>query len=425
MLQEKASFRDPAGRIVVHNGVVRRVIAKEGMIDYCDLMESGLYMHLMMEGLLIPHKQIDAYTIEPQQIPFISYPYEWPFDYLKESALNTLEINSIALKHNMILKDASAYNMQFFNGGMILIDTLSFTKYEDGMPWMAYRQFVQHFLAPLLLAKYRGPTSPQIDGIDPGLAFDLLPLKAKRLPVLLHLGLQSMSGKVNSNKPVKMPKRNLIALMDNLTNYISRLEYKPKAGWKDYQECSYIALAKLSKWNIVDGMLSDLPYGTLCDVGANVGEFTQLALSYGQSAMAIERDYSAANELSKNLPYCLCLVQDICEPSPAIGWVNEERKSFLDRWHPDTIMALALIHHICIGNNVPLKMVAELFAGHCNHLIIEFVPAGDPMSVKIAGSKVYPAYSQEIFESEFSKHFKILRKENIEDSCRTVYFMSQ
>ena len=73
-------------------------------------------------------------VIQPDKVDFISYPYEWSFSQLKDAALATLAIQKEALNAGMILKDASAYNIQFHQGTPLLIDTLSFTKYVEGQP---------------------------------------------------------------------------------------------------------------------------------------------------------------------------------------------------------------------------------------------------------------------------------------------------
>ncbi|HNQ96085.1 MAG TPA: hypothetical protein PKH47_15555, partial [Anaerolineales bacterium] len=155
-----ASFRDPSGFLFSRGGVLYRQVNRAYEGDYTRLMESGLYERLVKAGFLIPHveaNQVEAESeaafkvIQPERVPFISYPYEWSFGQLKSAALATLTIQKRALKADMSLKDASAYNMQFVRGKAMLIDTLSFEMYQEGQPWVAYKQFCQHFLAPLAL----------------------------------------------------------------------------------------------------------------------------------------------------------------------------------------------------------------------------------------------------------------------------------
>ncbi len=146
-----SSFRDPSGFIFQRNNSIYRQINNSYQPHYDLLMESGLYESLVDSGFLIPHEEkmdvqcespLNFYrVIEPEFIPFISYPYEWCFSQLKDAALLTLEIQQRALKFGMSLKDCSAYNIQFRRGKPLLIDTFCFEKYQEGKPWVAYRQF--------------------------------------------------------------------------------------------------------------------------------------------------------------------------------------------------------------------------------------------------------------------------------------------
>ena len=159
-----SSYRDPSGFIFARDGVIYRQVNLSCQEDYDLLLESGLYEDIVNSGLLVCHSELPESTlispggykiIKPEPIPFISYPCEWCFSQLQDAALTTIRILKRALEFGMSLKDASAYNIQFLRGKPILIDTLSFEKYREGAPWAAYRQFCQHFLAPLALASYR------------------------------------------------------------------------------------------------------------------------------------------------------------------------------------------------------------------------------------------------------------------------------
>jgi len=184
-----SSFRDPSGFVFWQDGAIYRQINTIYKEDYDRLMTSGLHKALVEEGLIVSHEEVAlqsaapqvAYkVIRPDQVPFISYPYEWSFSQLKGAALATLRIQRKALDFGMSLKDCSAYNMQFMKGKPVFIDTLSFEKYQEGSPWVAYRQFCQHFLAPLALMSHRDSRLGQLlrihlDGVPLDLASKLLP----------------------------------------------------------------------------------------------------------------------------------------------------------------------------------------------------------------------------------------------------------
>src|SRR5215216_6396727 len=216
--QLAASFRDPSGFLFARDGVLYRQVNRKYEQEYTRLMESGLYDKLVKAGLLVSHVEVDhapaeaalAYKIiQPERVPFISYPYEWSFGQLKDAALATLSIQRRALKVGMSLKDASAYNIQFVRGKATLIDTLSFEIYKEGQPWVAYRQFCQHFLAPLALMATRDIRLNQllrvyIDGIPLDLASELLPGKTRlNFGLLTHVHLHASAQKRYSGADVK------------------------------------------------------------------------------------------------------------------------------------------------------------------------------------------------------------------------------
>ena len=240
-------FRDPSGFLFSHDGKLYRQVNPAYKEHYNHLINSGLYDALVKAELLISHQEVtidcpgaeNRYrVIIPEMIPFISYPYEWSFSQLKDAALSTLEIQKIALNCGMSLRDASAYNIQFRKGKSILIDTLSFEKYPEGKPWVAYRQFCQHFLAPLSLMSYRDVRLNQlfrihIDGIPLDLTSSLLPFQTRfKFPLLSHIHLHATFQKQYSAikfKPQnhKMNRIALLGLIDNLESAIRKLTWEP------------------------------------------------------------------------------------------------------------------------------------------------------------------------------------------------------
>ena len=211
-----ASFRDPGGFLFVEGGVLYRQVNSVYKDDYDLLLRSGLYKTLTDAGLLVSHEEVStdppdpriAYKIiRPEPIPFISYPYEWCFSQLKDAALATLEIQRQALAHGLSLKDASAYNVQFLDGKPVLIDTLSFEKLRL-KPWVAYRQFCQHFLGPLLLMGLKDSRLGQLsriflDGVPLDLTSRLLPRRTRLRPgILMHIHLHAASQKHFASKTI-------------------------------------------------------------------------------------------------------------------------------------------------------------------------------------------------------------------------------
>jgi hypothetical protein len=447
-----SSFRDPSGSLFVRDGVLYRRICRVYKDNYDHLLSSGLYAALVDAHLLIPHEEVppspaepaDCYrVIKPESIPFISYPYEWCFSQLKDAALATLAIQETALDRGMCLKDASAYNIQFRSGKPVLIDTLSFERYRPGRSWVAYRQFCQHFLAPLALMAYSDVRLGQllrihIDGIPLDLASRLLPRRSRWSPSLyIHLHLHARLQRRFAQRTVDTKRRQvglaaLRGLVSMLKSLVGRLRWKPRGTeWSDYyQQTNYSPDAAREKRRLVERFVDAVAPKTVWDLGANVGLYSRIAsdrgirtIAFDADPAAVERNYLQCREAgeTKLLP----LVLDLTNPSPAIGWANQERMSLRARGPADLILALALVHHLAIGNNVPFASIARFFAGIGDALVIEFVPKDDSQVQRMLASRedVFSDYAQESFERAFGEHFLIESSAPIVGSQRSLYLM--
>lgn len=450
--QLSASFRDPSGFLFSRNGTLYRQINRAYSNDYVRLMDSGLYAKLVKTGLLIPHVEVEQApaesdavfkVIQPERVPFISYPYEWSFSQLKDAALATLSIQKRALKLDMSLKDASAYNIQFVRGKATLIDTLSFEIYKEGQPWVAYKQFCQHFLAPLALMSHRDVRLSQllrvyIDGVPLDLVSSLLPAKTKfNFGLLTHIHIHASAQKRYSDKAVKprsggMNRQALIGLIESLENTIKKLTWKPAGTeWGDYYEnTNYTDSAFEHKKQLVNEWANEKNPKLVWDLGGNTGIFSREAAASGAVTISFDIDPAAVEQnyrtvKTKKELNILPLVLDLTNPSPSLGWDNSERDSFGARGPVDMALALAVIHHLAISNNVPLPQLADFFAARCKWLVIEFVPKSDSQVQKLLTSRedIFPNYTREGFEKAFSARFNIRRAEAVRDSERTLYLM--
>jgi ribosomal protein L11 methylase PrmA len=449
-----SSFRDPNGFLFVRDGLIYRQVNASYQENYDLLMSSGLFAELVDARLLISHEEVTeraaeprcAYkVIRPERIPFISYPYEWSFSQLKDAALTTLEIQKRALDRGMSLKDCSAYNIQFHQGRAVLIDTRSLERHREGQPWVAYRQYCQHFLAPLALMSYRDIRLSQllrvsIDGIPLDLASSLLPFRTRfKFGLLSHIHLHATSQKRFAEQAVDVSKRKMSrlsfkGLVDSLESTVRALRWRPQgAGWADYYETiEYSPEAFGQKQQLVAAFLDEANPQIVWDLGANTGLFSRivsargaLTISFDSDPACVEKNYlDCVQEDEANI---LPLVLDLTNPSPALGWQSEERMSLLERGPADMALALALIHHLAISNNVPLGRIAEFFHEICHSLIIEFVPKTDPKVQKLLSSRedIFAEYTQEAFQQEFGKHFTVQRSAPIEASDRILYLMSR
>ena len=446
-----SSFRDPSGFLFRRGGRLYRQINDSYRADYKQLMESGLYRDLTESGLLVPHEETSepqmsgggSLVIQPETIPFISYVYEWSFSQLQDAALTTLAVQMKAVERGMSLKDASAYNIQFRGSRPVLIDTLSFEQHREGEPWVAYRQFCQHFLAPLALMSHTDVRLGQllrvyIDGVPLDLASRLLPGKTKlALGLATHIHLHAQAQRKYSDKPAKpaggkMSRMAFLGLIDNLESTTRKLEWKPEGTeWGNYyNDTNYSDSSLNHKRQVVEDYLANVNPKTVWDLGANTGLFSRIASDRGITTVAFDID-PAAVELNyldcrkRDEKSLLPLLSDLTNPSPAIGWQNRERQSLIERGPSDTAMALALIHHLAIGNNLPFDRIVDFLAGVCRTLIIEFVPKTDSQVQRLLATRedIFPNYAEAGFEQAFSSRFATLASSPVKDSERIIYLM--
>jgi hypothetical protein len=455
---DPASFRDPAGFVFWREGVLYRQVQQSAAADWDAFHTSGLFASLVADGLLVEHAEEPieaaagpgaAAVIRPRQLEFISYPYEWCFSQLKEAALLTLQLQARALDAGMRLRDASAYNIQFERGRPILIDSLSFEVAPATEPWPAYRQFCEHFLAPLALVAYRDPRCALllrdfIDGIPLDLAARLLPGRTR-----LNLGLASHLH-VHAGAQRRAPKGPLAAdaapartgrvsetgqraLLDSLRRTVEGVRWEPSGHWAGYASAtSYSEAGTRSKAAIVREMLNAVGGSRAWDLGANTGTYSALAAEAGYRVVAWDQDAGSVEAHWRRVRGdatrpILPLVLDLSSPSPALGWALEERASFLERGQPDVVMALALVHHLAIGYNVPLPRIAGLFARMAPHAIVEFVPKEDPMTRRLLAARrdIFDDYSIDGLRRAFGATHTIVREAAIEDSPRSLFLLER
>lgn len=452
-----SSFRDPSGHVTRIDGEIYRFIDKSYQRVYEQLVDSGLLAELQRHGLLIPHVDTDIQdasqsslykVIKPDCVPLISYPYEWCFSQLKDAALLTLEINRRALERGFILKDASAYNVQFVNGRPVFIDTLSFDDYVTGSAWSAYGQFCRHFLAPLALMSYRDVRllallRHHMDGIPLDLCSRLLPWRSRfhfGLGIHLHLHARAQSrfakqrATAVSIKSKAISNNGMLGLIDSLKSTVRNLTWSHGATeWFDYYQVNnnYGELGLTEKETLVKELSAEVRPLTAWDLGGNTGRFSRLLTEGGTETTCWDVDPSCVEAnyqqvRSQGESHLLPLLIDLTNPSPSLGWAGEERDSLANRGPVDLVLALGLVHHLAISNNVPLLMVFNYLARLTRHLIVEFIPKDDSQVQKLLASRpdIYANYTQQSFEDALSKHFAVKQSKPIPNTLRTIYLAS-
>lgn len=449
MTCEPGSFRDPNGFIFIRDGIVYRQINPAARAHFELLLSSGLYGALVERGWLIPHREAPLEyapapgawrVIQPDPIPFLSYPYEWCFSQLKAAAQLTLDVQELALEHGLTLADASAYNVQFIGRRPIFIDTLSLVTYHEGEAWAGYRQFAQHFLAPLALMAYRDVRLGQLlrvhlDGISLDLASRLLPWRTRLSPRLAtHLHLQALAQARYADREVRrhaVSRHGLLGLLDSLRRTVAALDWEPGPSvWGDYYEqTNYSAAAMAHKRELVADWLGQLPgLRTVWDLGCNRGEFSRIPAERGVMTVAMDGDPGAVELLFRAVQAepLLPLVIELTNPSPAGGWLGSERRSLRERGPADCALALALIHHLAIGNNLPLPRLIAGLRALATNLILEFVPKTDAQCRRLLRHRedIFPEYSEDGLRRALAPHYELTATARIRDTERVLFLLT-
>ncbi|MBO9203962.1 MULTISPECIES: class I SAM-dependent methyltransferase [Niastella] len=447
-----SSFKDPSGFVFESEGMLYRQVNQYYAAQYRQLLDSGLYKQLVDRHQLIAHEEIaenktglaEWYTtLLPQPISPISYAYEWCFEQLQDAALLTLSVLKTALHHGMILKDGTPYNIQFHKGKPIFIDTLSFDTYDPKQPWIAYRQFCQCFLFPLYLEHYlktdiQKILSTYIDGIPVDFVAKLLPLKSRlSLGVWLHVYLQhtaTTSSRANK-QTAAFSKKKLLDVISHLVNIITDFPANKsyKTTWSNYYEDTILSKEYLQeKEKIIQQFCQSNNARSVLDLGANDGYFSRLFASHGMQVIATDSDSRCISRLyqeikNNNIGNITPLMLDIANPSPAIGFHNRERAAFHDRIKTDLVAALALVHHLVIGKNISLPVLADYFNDIAPQLIIEFVPKEDEKVQQMLKTRpdTFIDYDVHHFEQYFTRYFSIIEKVPVPGTHRILYYMKR
>ena len=457
MRPEPSSFRDPAGRVFEsRDGRIFRSVAPGALEDYRFARESGALDELVAEGALVAAEEVDpeplgefapegGLALEHPRLPFVSYPYEWPFSLLRAAALHHLDLQLRLLERGVSLSDASAYNVQFVGARPVFIDWLSFRRYREGEYWTGHAQFCEQFLYPLLLAAklgvphhawYRGSQ----EGIPGRELAALLPRRARLSPrVQAHLLLPlRLERRARSRREVAaraagrpLPRRAYRGLLLQLRGWIERLAPRyPATAWSGYSPaCSYAPGEAEAKAETVRAFVSEAAPAQLWDVGCNAGEFAEVALAAGAGdAIGFDADplalEAACARAAKAGLRFLPLYQDAADPAPDQGWRQRERRSLANRaGSADALLALALVHHLAIARNVPLPEVAAWLVSLAPRGLVEFAPRGDPRVDDLLALRDgrFADYAPEPFEAALRRHAEVRLARTLSPSGRRLY----
>lgn len=459
---ETYSFRDPAGQVLLLDERILRRVNPEAMEDLELLLDAQERQKLRQ---VVGTKRLncapdvvgfpaDSVWMEHERIPFVSYPYEWPAEMLYAAGSLTLDLAEEAMGESLGLKDATPYNLLFRGPRASFVDVLSFERRDRQDPtWLAQAQFERTFLNPLLAHKHLGIAVSQTllarrDGLEPSELYHWLsmPQRLHRdflFPVSVPHLLEK--GKGGNEAALYRPRREdsaekaefILGMMLRMCR--RRLERaKPQSHasvWTGYMATnSYEQQQFAAKEQFVREALAHAHPDWVLDVGCNTGHFSALAARAGANVVAVDQDPAVVGQVWRravelNLEI-LPLVVDLARPTPAMGWRNAECRSFLERASErfDFVMMLAVIHHMLVTERIPLEEIMQAASQWTKKwLVVEFVAPGDAMFLRLTRGRdhLFRDLTRERFEAVCQRFFRVMRKQEIPQSQRTLYLLSK
>ncbi len=457
MRRDGGSYRDPGGYVFYHDRRVYRAVLKPAQADYEAVRDVSLVRELIGDGTIIGSRELDpqqagqlapeaAYVVEHDRVPFISYPYEWPFALLQKAARFHLDLHLRLLEAGVTLSDATAYNVQFLGTRPVFIDLLSLRPYRDGELWLGHHQFMQQFVHPLLLnalagVSYNNWYKGNLDGIRRGELVRCLPairrlsprvFKQIVLPQMIESAYREEAADTAAKAaPARLDKSAFVSMLRDLDAWIGTLRPKtvPGTTWSDYEKTrTYNAAEVEEKRTVVAEFSRQHTPSVLWDIGCNTGEFSELALRSGCGrAIGFDLDegalHLACERAEGNRLDLLPLSMDLLNPSTGCGWLGAERKALMDRDLPDAILALALIHHLAIAGNIPLGEAVAWLVSLAPTGIIEFVHKTDETVAKMLRFRedIFDDYHEEAFRAHLEAEAVILERREVSASGRVLY----
>ena len=464
------SFRDRANRVYRMDSEIVRGLDTEALANWKAVQEQPFFRKLMDDGRivassdrsvdqrLLPSDHKWAGYVQHERVPFLSYPYEWSFNMLKDAALLHLDILEEAIPSGWTLKDASAYNVQFFGARPAFIDVVSFAPYTAGDPWIGYRQFCMMFLYPLMLNAYRGIDyrpllRSSLEGIDPDTANQMLSGATRfRKGVLGHVYLHAKMQARHKNRDLDEARRltedvdqrpserkagrhseaMVMGVLQGLRRTIEKLRSPDdRTTWGNYEtDHSYAEASFAAKTAFVQEVVEERRRRLVWDLGCNTGTFSRIAASNSDYVVAIDGDVQAVDRLYQReraaaSTAILPLVMNIANLSPAQGWRGAERKALEERGRPDLVLCLALIHHIVISANIPLAEFLEWLRSLGGEVVIESVGRNDDMTRMLLRNRIdqYAELDDENFERTVGEKFEIARTQPLKGGTRCLYHL--
>jgi hypothetical protein len=457
---EPGSFRDADSTVLYTDERVFRALSPAGLVSFEALERSRLFERFGGDGRLVGTRRADgaadvpalrteevAALLEHERVPFVSYPYEWPFGMLRDAALLQLDLLLAALDEDLILKDSSPYNVMWRGARPTFVDVGSFERLPEGEPWIGYRQFCMLFLYPLMLQAYKG-LPPQawlrgaIDGIPPADMSAVMSARdVIRRGVLTHVRLHARLERRHGERPREVKrelsragfnKKLIRANVSKLRKLVTRLDWTPPKGvWTEYGERSHYSDRDTEeKDRFVREVAGSRRWPLVWDLGCNDGRHARIASAAGADyVVAMDGNQGPVELLYRTLrdegvTDIHPLTVNLTDPSPALGWRGAERKTLLERGRPDLVLCLALVHHVSIAGNVPVREVVDWLRSLDATLVVEFPTREDPKVEQLLAAKrpgTHLDYEREFFERCLGERFEVERSQRLPSGTRVLY----
>ena len=455
LIFDKGSFRDPDAKVVYYKDNVLRVVYPSGFTKF-EFIKKILNLDDISDYVIATQTlderdnefkflsdKTNLKFFKHKKIEYISYPYEWSFNRLKDAAIHQLNLHINLLNYGATLSDAYSYNVQFDFHKPKFIDVMSIKEYNEGEFWHGHKQFCESFLNPLLLKSkldidFNNWFKGNLEGIHTNEIYKVLKFRHffswnifYNVFLLNYFETKSKNQKIiKSTNKRYLKKSYYLSILTNLLNYIKNLKsFSQETIWKNYsRKNSYQPDEKINKIEFITKFFQNNLNTKVIDLGCNNGEYSRLALKSGcKSVVGFDYDLNAIDEAyiisKKEKNRFLPLYFDATNPSSNIGWYQNERKGFNERSNFDVVLALAFEHHLAIAKNIPLEDVIKYIVSLGNRGIIEFVPKND-QTVKVMlaiKGDIFPEYNYENFTKILSKYAIINLEQKISNSGRVLF----
>ena len=458
LLPEPGSFRDPHSRVLRGADGIYRALSAQGLADFQAVAATSFWARAQEDGRVVRTELVAAADrpvelgeawpglLRHDTIPVVSYPYEWPFGMLRDAALLQLGLLGEALEEGMVLKDSTPYNVQWRGARPVFVDVGSFEPLGEGEAWTGYRQFCMLYLYPLLLQAYKG-VAPHawlrgsLDGIAPEEMARLFSGSGKlKRGVMTHITMHARLGERYGDRTGDVKRelrdagfsRDLVkANVRKMTKLVEGLAWEPPdRGWTEYgQVNTYTDADAEAKGAFVRDAAAARRPSLVWDLGCNDGRYARIAAAEGARVVALDADQGPVELLYRDLRAAgdervLPLTMNVTDPSPGLGWRGEERRPLLSRGRPELVLCLALVHHVTITANVPMRAWIDWLAELGAALVIEFPTREDPMVQRLLAAKkegTHADYERAEFERCLGEAFEVERSESLASGTRVLY----